>query len=318
MSSQQRRLSVLIPVYDEEGSLETLFEEIQQNAGKLVENGTIADFEVWFVSDGSTDHSESIILQLAQHCPAVHYIFFRKNFGKAAALQAGIRHCTGDLILTMDADLQDDPCEFQAFVDMIDQGYDLVSGWKKERHDPLEKRIPSKLFNAFTSKISGVRLHDFNCGYKIYRREAVQNLSIYGELHRYLPVLVARKGFRIGEIPVHHRKREHGKSKYGMERYLRGFFDSLTTAFLSKFYDRPMYFFGRFGLLSLSIGLVICIYLVISWLLGNSIGTRPLLSFGIAAIFIGIQFFSIGLIGDMLVASTFKSTYDESHIREIK
>jgi glycosyltransferase involved in cell wall biosynthesis len=307
-----------VPVYNEEGSLSVLLQEILKNASALKANETIADFEVWFVSDGSTDRSEAIITKLAEQSSAIHFIFFRKNFGKAAALQAGFRHCTGDLIITMDADLQDDPSEFTAMIEKIDEGYDLVSGWKKERRDPLEKRVPSKLFNRFTSAVSGVSLHDFNCGFKIYRREVVQNLSIYGELHRYIPVMVSRKGFRITEIPVHHRKREHGKSKYGAERYLRGFFDSLTTAFLSKYYDRPMYFFGRVGLLSLSLGLVICIYLTILWILGNAIGTRPLLAFGIAAMFIGIQFFSIGLIGDMVVDSTFKNTYDESHIREIK
>lgn len=216
----------------------------------------------------------------------------------------------------MDADLQDDPIEIKNFINKIDEGYDLVSGWKVNRLDPLEKRLPSKLFNKVTSKMSGVNLHDFNCGFKAYRREVTDSLDIYGELHRYIPVLAYRKGFRIAEIPVHHNKRKFGKSKYGMERYLRGWFDSMSVSFISKYYDRPMYFFGRIGLGMFGIGFIFCLILTIEWLMGMAIGTRPLLLFGVMMILLGVQFFSIGLIGDMLVDATYRKNYCESHIKE--
>ena len=247
----------------------------------------------------------------------VHYIAFRKNFGKAAALQAGFRHSTGDIIITMDADLQDDPKEIPRFIEKIDEGYDLVSGWKYNRLDPLEKRLPSKLFNKVTSTLSGVKLHDFNCGFKAYRKEVVKSIDIYGELHRYIPVLAHRKGFRIAEITVAHHKREFGKSKYGFERYLRGLFDSLNTSFLSKFYDRPMYFFGKIGLLLFIIGFLICAYLTGCWFAGYTIGNRPLLLLGALCIILGVQSISTGFIGDMIVDSTYHTRYDESHIKEI-
>lgn len=303
-------ITFVIPMYNEEESLALLYEKIIQNTANKYR------YEIIFVDDGSTDGSVTVIRKIIEKDPNVHLIVFRKNFGKAAALQAGFRNSQGDIIITMDADLQDDPSEISHFIDKINEGYDLVSGWKKERHDPLEKRLPSKLFNRVTSHLSGVELHDFNCGFKAYRREVVENIDVYGELHRYIPVLAYRKGFKITEIVVHHNKREYGKSKYGFERYLRGLFDSITVAFLGKFYDRPMYFFGKIGLLLLGVGALICGYLTVLWFLGQGIGGRPLLMLGVLSIILGVQMFSIGFLGDMLVDATYHDRYNESHIKE--
>lgn len=313
----KRILSVVIPVYNEAESLEELYQNIIFNIERNIESEKISGYEIWFVSDGSTDNSETVIKQIIGRDSNVHLIAFRKNFGKAMALETGFRHVTGDIVITMDADLQDDPGEISHFIDKIDEGYDLVSGWKYNRLDPLEKRLPSKLFNKVTSSLSGVKLHDFNCGFKAYRKEVVKSIDIYGEMHRYIPVLANRKGFKITEITVTHHKREHGKSKYGWERYLRGLFDSMTTSFLSKFYDRPMYFFGRIGLTLLMLGLVICGMLTVSWFMGNMIGGRPMLLLGVLCLILGVQSISTGFIGDMIVDSTFRNRYEESHVKEI-
>lgn len=313
----KRILSIVIPVYNEADSLNALYEAIIRNINIIKEKEQISEYEIWFISDGCTDNSETVIKNLNSQDKNVHLISFRRNFGKARALQAGFRHANGDIVITMDADLQDDPTEIEHFINTIDEGYDLVSGWKFNRLDPLEKKIPSKLFNKVTSSLSGVHLHDFNCGFKAYRKEVVKSIDVYGEMHRYIPVLANRKGFRITEITVTHHKREHGKSKYGWERYLRGLFDSMTTSFLLKFYDRPMYFFGRIGLFLLVIGFVICSYLTISWLGGNSIGGRPLLMLGILCLIMGLQSISTGFIGDMIVDATYRQRYEESHIKEI-
>ncbi len=236
-----RLISFVVPVYNEEKSLEILYDKILENMPDEYET------EIIFVNDGSTDQSATVIKEIIAKDKRVHLISFRKNFGKAMALESGFRNAHGTIVITMDADLQDDPVEIPNFIAKIDEGYDLVSGWKEKRQDPLEKRLPSKLFNKVTAKLSGVQLHDFNCGYKAYRKEVIDAIDVYGELHRYIPVLAHRKGFRIAEISVHHNKRQFGKSKYGFERYLRGLFDSLTVAFLGKYYDRPMHLFGRGG-----------------------------------------------------------------------
>jgi len=304
-------ISFVIPVYNEEESIDELYNRIILITKK---ENYISEFI--FIDDGSSDNSANTIKNLHLINKDVHLIAFRKNFGKAAALQAGFRNCSGDIIITMDADLQDDPQEIPNFVSKIYEGYDLVSGWKYNRLDPMEKRLPSKLFNKVTSLLSGVKLHDFNCGFKAYRKEVVKNIDVYGEMHRYIPVLAYRKGFKITEIKVNHNKREFGKSKYGFERYLRGLFDSVTVSFLSKYYDRPMYFFGRIGLGSFLIGFLICLLLTVEWFLGYTIGSRPLLILGVLLIILGIQFISIGLIGDMLVDATYSKRYDESHIKE--
>ena len=306
----EHTLSVIIPVYNEEESVKILYEKIRESIELHYA------YEVIFIDDGSTDSSVQKIKEMIREDSRVHLLVFRKNFGKAAALQAGFRNASGDIIVTMDADLQDDPKEIPRFVKKLEEGYDLVSGWKKERHDPLEKRLPSKLFNKVTSHLSGVYLHDFNCGFKAYRREVTESLDVYGELHRYIPVLAYRKGFRIAEIVVEHHAREFGKSKYGFERYLRGLFDSMTVAFLGKFYDRPMYFFGKIGLLLCMLGGLICLYLTVLWSMGQGIGDRPLLMLGVLLLILGVQMFSTGFVGDMLVDATYRSRYNESHIKE--
>jgi glycosyltransferase involved in cell wall biosynthesis len=301
-------ISFVIPCLNEEESLELLYEGIIANISY--------DYEVIFIDDGSTDRSREVIRRLHEKDEKVRMIAFRKNFGKAAALQAGFQNCRGDIVITMDADLQDEPAEINSFIDKIHEGYDVVSGWKFRRNDPLEKRLPSKLFNKVTAVLSGVKLHDFNCGFKAYRRDVVKSISIYGELHRYIPVLAHRKGFKITEIKVKHNERRFGKSKYGVERYLRGFFDSLTVAYFSRYYDKPMHFFGRLGLISGFVGFLVCLYLAIIWLMGQPIGNRPLLMLGVLLIVVGMQFFSMGLIGDILMENSFKSRYEESHVDE--
>ncbi|MCI8891459.1 MAG: glycosyltransferase family 2 protein [Eubacterium sp.] len=314
----ERKLSIAIPVYNEEESLMELYEKLMESIHPCIHGGLISDYEILFIDDGSVDASYERIHAIGKRDNHVHWIIFRKNFGKAAALQAAFRNVTGDIVITMDADLQDDPIEIGNFIRKLDEGFDLVSGWKVNRLDPLEKRLPSKVFNYITSRLSGVKLHDFNCGYKAYRREVAKSLDIYGELHRYIPVLAYRKGYRITEIPVHHNKRKFGKSKYGMERYLRGLFDSISVSFLSRYYDRPMYFFGRIGLSSFTVGFLVCLVLTMEWCMGASIGTRPLLLLGILFLVLGVQFISIGLIGDMLVDATYRSRYRENHFKEKK
>lgn len=244
-------------------------------------------------------------------------ISFRRNFGKSPALDAGFHHVTGDIIFTMDADLQDDPKEFARFLEKIEEGYDLVVGWKFNRLDPMEKKLPSKLFNKVTSKASGLNLHDFDCGFKCFRREVIESMDLYGELHRYIPVLAYRKGFRITEITVEHHKREHGKSKYGMERYMRGLLDFMTTTFLLKYKDRPMYFFGKVGLLFVFLGFIMCSYLTVLWVMGERIGGRPLLILGVLCIIVGIQMISTGFIGNILNDVLHRDHYNEDHIKII-
>ncbi len=310
MKGQAAALSVVIPVLNETDSVRELTESI----AAAVPDGM--DCEVLFVDDGSSDGTAAEVKKLHARDPRVRLISFRRNFGKAMALQTGFRNAKGDVIITMDGDLQDDPAEIPRFIAKLDEGYDMVSGWKENRQDPPEKRWPSKLFNRVVSRMSGIRLHDFNCGFKAYRREVVEAIDVYGEMHRFIPCLAARKGFRIAEISVHHRTRAHGKSKYGMERYLRGLMDSLTILFLMRFEEQPMYLFGGLGLLSGGAGLLICLYLTLLWLAGNAIGHRPLLMLGILLIIAGIQLFSLGLIGNMIVDMNYRRNYNESHIRE--
>lgn len=316
MPDKGRKVSFVIPAFNEEESLEELYLLIKNNVDICRKENLLSDYEVIFIDDGSTDHTQKVIYDMSDRDEHVRYIFFRKNFGKSIALQTAFKNVTGDIVITMDADLQDDPCELINFLKKIDEGYDLVSGWKVNRLDSAEKRLPSKLFNLVTAKMSGIALHDFDCGYKAYKREVTDSVDIYGQLHRYIPVLAFRKGFRIAEIPVHHNKRKHGKSKYGMERYMQGLLDFFTVSFLSKYHDRPMYFFGKAGLLSMFAGGMICLFLTVLWCLGNSIGTRPLLQLGILLITLGIQLFSVGFIGNMLLDVTFKNNYSEAHVKE--
>lgn len=294
-------ISFIIPVYNEAESIEELFAQIQQSCAQ----NAYSDYEIIFIDDGSTDDSAQIIRKIISDTDAegkkITLIRFRKNFGKAAALQAGFEQAKGEIAITMDADLQDDPFEIPKLISKMDEGYDVVSGWKQIRHDPLEKRLPSKLFNWVTAKMSGIRIHDFNCGFKAYKRIVYSNLNLYGEMHRYIPILAKRLGFSTGEAAVEHHARKHGHSKYGFERYLRGLFDSMTSSFLLHYGDRPMHFFGRPGLIMCTIGIIICIILTIQWFGGRGIGTRPLLSLGILLITVGFQFFATGLSCEMML-----------------
>lgn len=312
-----RKVSFVIPAYNERESIRELYVQLMENINVCMKENLISEYEFMFVDDGSTDGSDQVMKELSVKDKRVRYIIFRKNFGKSAALQAAFRNVEGDIIFTLDADLQDNPAEVKHFLMELDRGgYDMVVGWKVNRMDPIEKKLPSRLFNIVTAKMSGLKLHDFDCGYKVLRREVVDSMDVYGELHRYIPILAYRKGFKITEISVQHSSRKHGKSKYGAERYLRGFFDFCSVAFLSKYSDRPMYFFGKMGLFSCVIGFLICIILTVQWFMGYPIGTRPMLQLGIMLIFLGAQSISTGLIGNMLVESSVRNNYSEAHIKE--
>lgn len=313
-----RMISVIVPAYNEEGSIFELYTQIRDSVNICFEKKRASDYEIWFVNDGSSDQTEKVMDSLCNSDNRVHMISFRRNFGKSPALQAAFRHCTGDIVFTMDADLQDDPAEFPRMIEKLDEGYDLVVGWKQNRLDPAEKRLPSKLFNWVTTKSSGVKLHDFDCGFKCFRKAVIDSLDLYGELHRYIPVLAHRNGFRITEITVNHRKREHGKSKYGFERYMRGLLDSLTTTFLLRYYDRPMYFFGGFGVITGGIGGAICIVMAILRLCGETIGTRPLLTLGVLLVIVGFQSISTGFVCNLLIDQNFRKSYREDHIKVIR
>ncbi len=289
------KLSFIIPVFNEEQSLQPLYSEILEN----IEN---YKHEIIFIDDGSSDGSFVFMQELASKNKNVKVIKFRKNFGKAASLDAGFEAAQGDIIFTMDADLQDDPKEIINFIKKIEQGYDLVSGWKKKRKDPIHKTFPSKLFNAITAKFFRLKLHDYNCGFKAYRKEVIKELDIYGEMHRYIPALADSKGFKITEIPVNHRRRKYGKSKYGIERYIRGFLDLLTVKLVTSYTHSPLYLFGRIGTAFSVIGFLIGLYLTImKFWFHQPLYNRPLLYLSILLIMLGLQFFSIGLIGELLV-----------------
>ena len=289
------KLSFIIPVLNEAENIEQLYKEI------IVET-TGYDYEIIFIDDGSTDESYKLLLKLADSDQKVKIIKFRRNFGKAAALQIGFTAATGEIVFTMDSDLQDNPREIKTFLKRMAEGYDLVSGWKKKRHDPLGKRLASKLFNFITALFFRLRLHDFNCGFKAYRLQVVKELDIYGEMHRYIPALAAAKGFKTGEVEVEHRPRVFGKSKYGRERFFRGFFDLLTVKLITNYVRSPLYLFGGLGVILSVIGVLIGIYLSYLKLFGGMpLYNRPLLFMSILLIMVGLQFFSIGLIGELIV-----------------
>jgi glycosyltransferase involved in cell wall biosynthesis len=292
------KISLVIPVYNEADSLNELYKQVVAAVKPLD-----AEYEVIFVDDGSRDGSWERITDLHQDDSHVRGLRFRRNFGKSDALAAGFAAVRGDIVFTLDADLQDDPKEVPRFLSKLDEGYDLVSGWKKERKDPLEKRLPSKLFNAVTSWVSGVKLHDFNCGFKCYRSEVVKQIHVYGERHRFMPVLAAQEGFRIGEIPVEHHARKHGVSKFGWERYARGLLDLITLSFLGMYRKRPAHFFGGIGLLLLLAGVVIDVYIILLKIVTSTIqGRYPLLLAGLLLTIVGVQFVTFGLLSELLVS----------------
>jgi glycosyltransferase involved in cell wall biosynthesis len=291
------QLSVIVPLLNEEESLPELTEHIL----KGISIADIGTYEIIFIDDGSTDNSFSVIKQLKEKHKYIHCIRFRRNYGKSAALAVGFQRSKGKYVITMDADLQDDPAEIPNLIKKLREGFDLVSGWKKKRYDPITKTIPSKFFNWVTSLVSGVKLHDFNCGLKAYRSAVVKSLHVYGEMHRYLPALAHFDGFKVTEIEVHHHPRKYGTTKFGLSRFIFGFLDLLTVLVTAKYMKRPLHFFGTVGSLLAVIGIIINSVLTINWFLGaKNLSNRPLLTFGIAMIIVGVQFISLGLLGELL------------------
>ena len=290
--------SVVVPVKDEAPSLPELVARLLAVAATLPADG----FEIVLVDDGSSDGSWAVIRELCTD-PRVRGLRLRRNFGKAAALQAGIAAATGAVIVTMDADLQDEPEELPRFLEALAGPVDVVSGWKRVRHDPWHKTLPSRLFNAVTARVSGVPLHDFNCGFKAYRREVFRDLHLYGELHRFVPVLAHDRGFRIAELEVRHHPRRHGRSKYGLARLFRGAVDLLTVVTIGRYAQRPGHLFGGVGLILGAIGFLVLLYLTLLKLLtGADIGTRPLLQLGVLLSIVGIQTVLFGMLAELVIA----------------
>ena len=301
-------LSVILPVLDEVDSLDLLYRELTtvlQSLGR--------PYELIFVDDGSRDGSFTRIEKLHRSDDRVRAIQLRRNFGKAAALAVGFRAARGDILITLDADLQDDPAEIPRLLARLEEGQDLVSGWKRDRQDPRSKTWPSRLFNGVTGWLTGVRLHDFNSGFKAYRREVVEEIRLYGELHRFIPALAAWRGFRVDELPVHHRARRFGRSKFGSARFWRGYLDLVTVLFLTRYTRRPLHLFGGLGLAAWTVGFGANLYLTGLWLAGvRPIGTRPLLAFGVLSMLVGIQFFAVGLLSELVLSYQTKSADDVS------
>lgn len=302
---KEKALSVVIPLVNEEENLRPLYTELKKALASLDQ-----EYEMIFVDDGSSDDSFSVLEGLHNKDKTVKVIQFRRNFGKASALSAGFKCASGKVIVTMDADLQDDPKEIPNFVNKLDEGYDLVSGWRFKREDPFSKTISSRLFNYLTSILTGIRVHDFNCGFKAYRKEIIKEINLYGELHRYIPVLAHWMGYRIGEIKVKHHSRVYGKSKYGTRRLFGGLADLFTVLFLTRYTRKPLHLFGAVGLSLFLVGIIINIYLAIIKLLGEGIGDRPLLLLGVLLMVIGFQIISTGLIGEMIADTKGKDKED--------
>ena len=295
-------ISVIIPVRDEAESVEELASRVA-----AVLEGLGRTFEILFVDDGSRDGTSERVRRARQRDPRVKLVRLRRNFGKAAALSAGFDHSQGRIIITMDGDLQDDPDEIPRFLTTLEeQDLDLVSGWKRRRQDPVSKTLPSRLFNWVTRQLAQVDLHDFNCGFKAYRREVLAEIAVYGELHRYIPVLASRRGFSVGEIQVAHHPRRHGVSKYGWDRLYKGLLDLITVLFITRYTRRPLHLFGSFGLLFLLAGLGINGYLATLWFGGHNLSNRPLLLLGVLLMLLGIQVLTTGLIGEMITFKNFQ------------
>ncbi|WP_437673424.1 glycosyltransferase family 2 protein [Sorangium sp. So ce131] len=287
-------VSVVVPGLNEAESLAELAQRVDQALrGRFT-------YELIFVDDGSTDDSWAVISKIHADNPLVKGIRLRKNFGKATALTAGFRKAKGDVVVTMDADLQDDPADLPSFIAKVQEGLDVVVGWKVNRLDPTNRLVLSRIFNGTVRSLTGVKLHDMNCGFKAYRSEVLRTFPIYGDLFRFIPALAAWQGFRVTEIPVRHHARKYGTSRYGLERILRGFFDLLSVLFLTRYSKKPMHLFGLIGLVFTAIGLLINAYLTFLWFFGHKIGDRPLLLLGVLMILLGIQLFSMGFIGEFL------------------
>jgi glycosyltransferase involved in cell wall biosynthesis len=292
-------ISVVIPLYNEAESLETLHGELTP----VFADGAIGEVEFVYVDDGSRDKSWAVVAALAARDPRVRAIRFRRNFGKAAALTAGFQSARGAIVFTLDGDLQDDPAEIPRFLGVLDQGHDVVSGWKKRRYDPWHKVYPSRVFNWMVSNLTGCHLHDHNCGFKAYRKEVLDEVGIYGELHRFVPVLAHAKGFRVGEIEVNHRSRRFGSSKYGVARFVKGLLDLVTVRFLTRFGQRPLHVLGGVGLGSLILGGLGLVYLAALWIIGyRPIGDRPLLMYSVAFLVVGTQLVSLGILAELVTS----------------
>lgn len=309
---QTNTLSFVIPLLNEQESLETLYKAVTEAAASVP-----FAHELIFIDDGSTDRSLAVLEDLYRQDPEhVRVIQFRRNFGKTAAMTAGFARVRGEVVVTLDADLQDDPNELPKLLAKLDEGYDLVGAWRTNRQDSISKKWPSRFANFVISTMTGIKLNDLNCGFKVYRREVVQDLKLYGELHRFVPVLAHWQGYRIAEVPVTHHPRQFGHSKYGARRFMRSYIDFLSVLFLTRYLKRPMHLFGMTGSIVAAIGTVIMLYLAGLWLIEGGIGWRPLLFFGITALVVGIQLISVGLLGEMLRNATFQPE-EEYSIRQI-
>lgn len=302
--SERPRLSVVIPAYNEVESLPELHRELVATLGSLGH-----PWEIIYVDDGSRDGSDERLASLAQGDARVRGAVLRRNFGKSAALATGFRMARGEWVATLDADLQDDPAELPKLIDALAQGNDLVSGWKQDRQDPITKTLPSLLFNAVTSMVAGIKLHDFNCGFKLYRREVTEAIEIYGEFHRFIPALAHWRGFRVAEVPVRHRARRFGRSKFGAARFVNGFLDLLAAAFISTSALKPLHVFGRIGLAFLVVGVGIGTWFVVQWVGGEPMRVRPLMLLGVGLVLLGIQFVLMGLLGEMIAHQGARAEY---------
>ncbi|RMD94962.1 MAG: glycosyltransferase [Calditrichaeota bacterium] len=293
------KLSLVVPLYNEVESLHELHSRISEVLCTLQKPA-----EIIFVDDGSTDGSFQVLKELHQKDRRIRVVQFRRNYGKSAALAVGFQHARGEVIVTLDADLQDDPQEIPRLLAKLEEGYDLVSGWKKKRRDRFIKRWTSRIFNRVTSLLTGIKLHDINCGLKAYRREVTESIKVYGQLHRFLPVLAHWERFRVGEIEVQHHPRKYGKTKFGPSRFFAGFFDLITVLFLTRYTRRPLHLFGLAGLISLVAGLLINGILAYQRIFHQKyLSNRPLLFLGILLVIVGVQLFSIGLLGEMITES---------------
>jgi len=298
--TENSSISIIVPVLNEEGSLDKFYSEATNSLN------IYSNWEIIFIDDGSDDESYNIMRKLADNDNRISVIQFFKNFGKADALSEGFKKANGDIIITIDADLQDDPAEISRLITKIKEGWDVVSGWKKDRKDPISKRIPSKLFNMVTRILTGIKIHDFNCGLKAYRQKVIKSIDIYGGLHRYIPAIARQKGFSITEIEVNHRPRKFGKTKYGGNRFFHGFFDLFTMLFTGKYFDKPLHFFGSIGLIFIFISTLSEIFPIYDKI-ANGIPFQKhfaLIVFSAMIFGLGLWFFSIGLLGELLIKSS--------------
>ncbi len=302
-----RKISIVIPVYNEEENIEKLYEELKE----VLENLKL-DYEIIFVNDGSTDRTPQILDELAKRDPKVKVVHFRKNYGQTAAMYAGFQYAEGDVVITMDGDLQNDPHDIPKLLEKIEEGYDIVSGWRKNRQDPFLSRIlPSKIANWIISKVTGVHLHDYGCTLKAYRKEVAKNFRLYGDMHRFLPAVAKSFGAKITEVVVNHRPRLYGKSKYGIGRTIRVILDIFLVKFLNDYLNKPLYVFGSVGLTLMGLGFLIMLYLSIEKIFfGASIGGRPLLILGVLLFLSGLQLLSTGIVAEVVIRTYYESKHD--------